>query len=493
MPILARIAAACKRARARAKKYPNLDAELADFFEVYTEKQKALAGKPHSEIQLAKLQADYERDVKYARKTPPDAELEELCYTLSTCPVLTGCDHFARLLPGAGDLAQVDTRILLWMRDKTKMGGGGCFVEHWKALPAGRRGGLTLQLFWLRFHQAFLRMAFIVFMCTLATAAGAAAMFIPWGYVGASFTEASSVSGAGQGVFHGVFGGLIWGSFTSAATLFYWLVLRGRHIEKNLSHWLGGVLLTGLAGLLGGVLLAIMVLNVDAAKTMYDGGWLKNPNSPVYADAFDNPIHGIRGNGWGWILPTYGLFMGLGLGWAMLNLYHDQEFRTYARGQHALTSGPQFFRWFSKVLGRTIRWGGPPAAGLGLAAVLVFVSYKGHDLECRPYQWGQRPERCVAIRMEDPPKVQTSGDKAQESKPASTSPWTSQGLAPLGWRSVGMGMVILAGAYAMTIGYLLSLLTIRFGVEVAEDSRFMGADEEHLTDLQPGPAVAEAS
>jgi len=44
----------------------------------------------------------------------------------------------------------------------------------------------------------------------------------------------------------------------------------------------------------------------------------------------------------------------------------------------------------------------------------------------------------------------------------------------------------------MTIGYLLSLLTIRFGVEVAEDSRFMGVDEERFTDSPLGQPMIEA-
>ena len=273
------------------------------------------------------------------RESVPDEALEELCFTLATCPKrkadMTTCGHLTEVFPSQAQFAGLTPRILLWMRDKAHMDEGGCFAQHWKALTAGRRASLTLQLFLLRFRKAFLRIAFIVFISTMTTAVGAALMFAFWGSFGASFTQASSVSGAGQGLFHGVFGGIIWGSFLSLTTLIYWLILRGRRIEKKFTHWFAGVTLSSLAGLLGGIVLSIMILNVDAVSTMMAAGWLAQSATP-YRESF-------FGTGGGLVLPVYGLFLGFGVGWSMLSLYHDGAFRAFVGQQKPLTNSRQFF------------------------------------------------------------------------------------------------------------------------------------------------------
>jgi len=368
------------------------------------------------------------------------------------------------------------------MRDKAHMDEGGCFVQRWKALTAGRRASLTLQLYLLRFRKAFLRMAFIVFISTMATTAGAALMFAPWGNFGASFTQASSVSGAGQGLFHGVFGGLIWGSFLSLTTLIYWLVLRGRRIEKKFSHWLCGVTLSALAGLLGGIALSVMVLSVDAADTMKAAGWLTQTSSPYY-DSF-------LVTGGGLILPVYGLFLGLGVGWSMLSLYHDRVFRAFAGKQKPLTSGKQFFLWLRKILWRVLIRSGPIAVGLTVAAVLLVAHFRGQTLDCYPYQI-DRPAHCDVIRAEE--AVPSAFLAHPQVKPTEKE-MDQQSIAPLERRAAGMAAIIFAGAYSMTVGYLLSLLTIRFGVDVPEDQRFLGADEVNYANTRPGfPATSETS
>jgi hypothetical protein len=473
MAILAKIQTACRRASERAKEHPNVDSELAHLQAEYEQKFEEEKTKSNKYSMLAKLQADYDRDVEYAKKNPKaDSELEELCYTLAACPIHSGCEHFDQVLPKKGNLAEVDPRILLWMRDKANMDGGGCFALRWKCLPAGRRASLTLQLYWLRFRIAFLRMAFIVFISTMTTAVGAALMFALWGSFGASFTQASSVSGLGQGLFHGVFGGIIWGSFTSGATLIYWLILRGRRIEKKFSHWLGGVALSALSGLLGGIVLSIMVLNVDAVSTMKAAGWLKLNTPSVYRDAFHE-------TGGGWILPIYGLFLGIGVGWSMLSLYHDRDFRTFVAEQKPLKSGKQLFKWLRAMVWRTLLKSAPTAAGMALAAVSLCFLFRGHTLDCRPYQWNL-PGRCDVRDMYPPPEPKEKLD--------------GQSIAPLEWRAAGMAAIIFAGAYSMTVGYLLSLLTIRFGVEVPEDERFLVANDQKAASAPVGAVDAgEAS
>ncbi len=470
MGILARIESACQRASARAENFPHVDAELVHIQANYAQKLEEERTRSSKESVLAKIQSDYEREVEYAKKNPKaDSELEELCFTLATCPIHSGCEHFNEVLPNQGKLAEVDTRILLWMRDKANMHDGSCFAQRWKALPVVRRAWLTTQLFWLRFHMAFLRMAFIVFISTMTTAVGAALMFAFWGYFGASFTQASSASGIGQGLFHGFFGGIIWGSFSSLATLVYWLILRGRRIEKKFSHWLGGIALLALAGLLGGIVLSIMILNVDAPSTMQAAGWLRRDGQGIYSDAF-------RETGGGWILPIYGLFLGIGLGWSMLSLYHDENFRVFVAKQKPMKSGKQFVDWLRAMVWRASLRSMPTAAGMALAAITLCLLFRGHTLDCKPYQW-YRFDHCSAVQMNDPPERQEKNLSRQH-------------IAPMELRATGMAAIIFAGAYSMTIGYLLSLLTIRFGVEVPEDSRFLGTDELNLAKAQTNPGGA---
>jgi TIR domain len=422
------------------------------------------------------------KNVVCGEPAPDDAELEELCYTLATCrePV-DKCGHLQGVLPGKGELTAMRTRILLWMRDKANMDDGGCFARGWKTLSAGRRASLTVQLYWLRLRKAFLRMAFIVFISTMTTALGAALMFAPWGHFGSSFTQSSSVSGVGQGLFHGVFGGIIWGSFLSLATLVYWLILRGRRIEKKFSHWLGGVALSALAGLLGGIALSIMVLNVDAITTMKAAGWLTQlDDQKKLADAFYE-------TGGGWILPIYGLFLGVGVGWSMLDLYHDSSFRTFVANQKPLTAGGQFLKWLLEILWRVVLKSAPTALGMALAAVLLCFLFSRHTLDCKPYQWG-RPARCNDIQMYGPPDPPDNGMKLTPEQ------LERQRIAPLEWRATGMAAIIFAGAYSMMVGYLLALLTIRFGVEVPEDKRFLVANDLSATNVPVGTVDAsEAS
>ena len=428
------------------------------------------------------------KDVKevVCRKSVPDDVLEELCFTLATCPIpkvdMTVCGHLLEVLSDQGQFAALRPQILLWMRDKANMDDGGCFALRWKALPTGVRASLTLRLYWLRVRKAFLRMAFIVFISTMTTAVGAALMFAFWGSFGASFTQANSLNGAGQGLFHGVFGGLIWGSFLSLMTLIYWLILRGRRIEKKFSHWLAGVALSALAGLLGGITLSVMVLGVDDAKTMMAAGWLTLIASP-YSDSF-------FGTGGGWILPVYGLLLGFGTGWSMLSLYHDRVFRAFVGKQKPLTSATQFFLWLRRILWRVLIKSGPIAAGMVLAAVSVVIFFSGKTLDCYPYQT-HRPARCYVIHAPEADTSELLALYARQSPADQQKQMDRQSIAPLEWRAAGMAAIIFAGAYALTVGYLLSLLTIRFGVEVPEDERFLIANEHDNAGVQPGvPAAA---
>ena len=45
-------------------------------------------------------------------------------------------------------------------------------------------------------------------------------------------------------------------------------------------------------------------------------------------------------------------------------------------------------------------------------------------------------------------------------------------IAALPWRAVGTSLIIYTGAFSLTVGYLLALFAIRFGVEIPEDKNF---------------------
>lgn len=395
---------------------------------------------------------------KICRTTTSDAELEELCHTFASClqsePGEESCKHIDHVLTNAGPEASISSRNLLWMRDKINMDTQGCFVRRWKALPAPRRMWLTLQLYVLRFKQAFVRMAFIVVISAIVTGVGAGAMYAFWGISGSSFTQATTVSGVAQGLFHGFFGGITWGSALSLATLVYWLVFRGRHIDKSPSHWLGGVALSGFAGLVGGVILAFMILGVDEPTSLRSAGWLVDPlQMSEYINAF--VITKV-----GWIFPIYGLFLGIGVGWSMLSLYHNGHFRSFVGKQEQLKTGEQFRKWTSNILWHGLLKSGPVALGMILAGASMIALYSLKNLDCAPYQWGGRPAGCPV----------QSELQAKEREPAMNHP-----IAPLKWRALGTSVIIYTGAYSLMVGYLLALLTIRFGVDVPEDKSFFGS------------------
>ncbi len=221
-----------------------------------------------------------------------------------------------------------------------------------------------------------------------------------------------------------------------------------------------------------------MVLNVDAAKTMQAAGWLKLDGQGLYSDAFQE-------TGGGWILPIYGLFLGIGVGWSMLSLYHDSGFRIFVGNQKSLKGGGQFLKWLFEILWRVLLKSVPTAARLALAAVLLVKLFSRHTLDCEPYQWG-RPVRCDStnIKQADAPDPPTKDTKLTPI--VVLEKLEGQRIAPLEWRAAGMAAIIYAGAYSMMVGYLLALLTIRFGVEVPEDKRFLVANDLNAANAPAG-------
>jgi hypothetical protein len=392
---------------------------------------------------------------KICRVNTNDAELEELCYTFATCmqpePGEDDCKHIDHVLTNAGPETSISSRNLLWMRDKVNMAAGGCFVRRWQAIPAPHRAWLMLRLYVLRFRQAFVRIAFIVVISAIVTATGAAVMDAFCAISGSSFTQANTLSGAEQGSFHGFFGGIVWGAALSFSTLFYWLVLRGRRIEKTFSHWFSGVAISTVSGFLGGVVLALMVLAVDTPESMRNAGWLRNiDTTSPYWEAF-----AVQQSGW--IFPIYGIFLGIGVGCAMLNIYHDKSFGSFVSTLGQLKSGKQFREWAITIALRALLKSWPVAVGMASAGIVLFFMFQGKYLDCSPNQAQPFPtSRCGVKPMESPGAI---GERP---------------IARLELRAVGESAIIYAGAYSLLVGYLLALLTIRFGVEVPEDKSFLG-------------------
>jgi hypothetical protein len=427
-------------------------------------REKSLQARLGREV-LEELLIDLEA---VCRTTKDDAQLEEMCLTLASCVHReTGdppCDHLESILAEAGERARISSRNLLWMRDKVDMDVGGCFVRYWKSLPVIVRGWLTMRLYLLRLKQASVRMTFVVIITSIITGCGAAMMYAIWALSGSSFTQQTTSHGTGVGLFHGFFGGIVWGFSLSLATLFYWLILRGRRIKNTLSHWINGVILTGIAGLLAGLILISLLTTVYELQSKIAAGWLQ-PGS------LDGPagLFGFTdgGTGAGWIFPIYGFFLGLGVGWSMLSLYHDGKFQEFVSElgkeptDRQLKTGKQLSNWASKILWRVFLKSAPVAFAMLLAGIVTFNLYSNKNkftngnLDCAPRQWS-RPSRCNV--------AEKTGDEVTEGNP----------IAPLEWRATGTSVIIYFGAYSLISGYLLALLTIRFGVEVPEDKSFLG-------------------
>lgn len=94
---------------------------------------------------------------------------------------------------------------------------------------------------------------------------------------------------------------------------------------------------------------------------------------------------------------------------------------------------------------------------MALAGLAMVFVYTGKNLDCAPFQ-KQRSQVCEAHHF---PGV---APLAKEDNP----------ISPLPLRALGTSLIIYAGAYCLLVGYLMALLTIRFGVEVPEDKSFLG-------------------
>jgi len=414
----------------------------------------------------------------------PNAELEELCHTLSTCPVdqnpnLSSCEHLKTLCFSQDGRSRPSRRILLWMRDKTNMRQPSCFVRYWKALSGLQRAILMLRLFWLRMVNTGFRMICISVVAAIITASGAAAMYALCASQGASFTQNSTTHGFTQGLFHGFAGGIVWGFTLSLSTLMYWLVFRGRRIEPNLkSHWLGGILFSGFAGLIGGIFLACMVLSVDDSLGLRSAGWLTHDFyiHRAFYDAFRVTSAGL-------IFPIYGFFLGLGVGWSMLSLHHDSDIKQLMSDEKNAEKTLTMFRtWAGTVLKKAFLKSAPYTVGMALAGIAIVFLFQARHMDCGPKQ-ASYPARCENYDKQHP------ADSYRHDSDLAA-------VAPLELRAVGTSLIIYTGAFSLTVGYLLALFAIRFGVEIPEDKNFAPLREPSITqktlsfagDPQPVPA-----
>ena len=419
---------------------------------------KAVAAQVVSEIESPARDGQAPRKQKYLEN--PNAELEQLCYTLATCPheqaaSLSSCEHLSTLSFKQDGRSRTSRRILLWMRDKANMREPSCFVRYWKALPGFQRTVLTIRLFWLRMWHTGFRILCISLVGAIITGAGAAAVYAVCASLGASFTQNSTAKGFTQGLFHGFAGGVTWGLTLSLSTLIYWLIVRGRRIEPELkSHWAGGILFSGLAGLVGGIFIACMVLSVDDSSGLRSAGWLttKNYIYHPYLDAFQITHAGL-------IFPIYGLFLGLGVGWSMLSIHHDADIKQWMSDEKNAEKTVTLFRsWAWTVLKKAFAKSMPYTVGMVLAGISVIFLFQTGHMDCGPKQ-SPFPSRCEAYGQNHP----------------LDSYRYEQGLvpvAPLEIRALGTSLIIYTGAFSLTVGYLLALFAIRFGVEIPEDKNF---------------------
>jgi len=419
----------------------------------------------------------------------PHAELEELCYTLATCPVErapdhSACEHLNALCFKQDGRSRPSRRILLWMRDKANMRQPSCFVRYWKALSGIQRALLTLLLFWLRTLHTGFRIVCISIVGAIITGIGAALMYALCASQGASFTQNTATHGFTQGLFYGFAGGLTWGFTLSLSTLIYWLIFRGRRIEPDLiSHWLSGILFSVVAGIAGGLLLSCMVVGVEDAPGLVIDGWLTLTGFKArpYYDAFVNTSAGL-------LFPIYGLFLGLGVGWSMLSLHHDPEIKQLmSNNKNAEKTVLMFSTWAKTAVRKALLKSGPYAIGMALAGIAAFLLFQTRYMDCVPKQ-SPFPARCEYYR--------NSLNKSELMDLTNRENSVNAAVASLEWRAFGTSLIIYTGALSLTVGYLLALLAIRFGVEIPEDKNFAPLGEplaapvavSFVADPQPVPA-----
>jgi hypothetical protein len=238
----------------------------------------------------------------------------------------------------------------------------------------------------------------------------------------------------------------------------------------------GGILFSGLAGILGGLLLTCMIVGVEDAPGLLIDGWL------TLAAYYDRPYYDAFVNtSAGFLFPIYGLFLGLGVGWSMLALHHDPEIKDLMSDGKKTEKTVSMFRDWTRVAIRKAFWkSGPYAIGMALAGIAAFFLFHAKYMDCIPKQT-PFPTRCDVYR-----KGMVSAEMADLTyrEKGVTGP-----VASLEWRAAGTSLIIYAGALSLTVAYLLALLTIRFGVEVPEDKNFAPIKETSV--LQPGPSFAE--
>jgi hypothetical protein len=121
-----------------------------------------------------------------------------------------------------------------------------------------------------------------------------------------------------------------------------------------------------------------------------------------------------------------------------------------------------FSTWAWTALKKAFLRSGPYALGMAFAGMATFFLFQTRYMDCVPKQ-SPFPARCQYYRNDLDKLEMNELNKLEDDLTA---------VAPLELRVIGTSLIIYTGAFSLTVGYLLSLFAIRFGVEIPEDKNF---------------------
>lgn len=106
-----------------------------------------------------------------------------------------------------------------------------------------------------------------------------------------------------EGILNGILGVIPWAVFIGGSLLVWWHLTEGRHPWRGrFSSSVGAI-----SGLVGGIVNSVEIVFAYGRDTLATMSWLPSNNSDI--------IDTVTGTGAALIMPVYGLFIGLGIGW----------------------------------------------------------------------------------------------------------------------------------------------------------------------------------
>ena len=343
-----------------------------------------------------------------------------------------------RLRPGP---VAYSTIVRLRHASDTANGVTGHFRTCWQSLDWPTRLRVLWSMLWLRAKETAASMAFVLTLCVISTAIGAAAPFVVAGWMGSSLTLEDSSFGAAKGLFHGVSGGMVWGFTVASALLIYGILWRGGRIRSKedaipILLWsIGG-------GTVGGFLNSVMIAAVYSQAGIWNAGWITK-QVPSYSELM---VEIMFKTFCGLVLPLFGAFLGIGIAWSLKSILGNPA-EAWASQLPSVSNLSETRMIFRPIRKSVLRNAWRNASVIALAAGACWAMVRPGDGVCDPTAPpGHFDEVCAG--------------KAHH-------------LAPVPLRSIGLGFVILGGSLGLELAFLFSVVLVRIGFNVEENREFL--------------------